>query len=78
MSAGLHANVQDTTKPVIVSWQNRQVIRRQGQSFVAGIFKAYDIRGIYGDTLTDDTAHAIGRAFVDFLGCRRVVVGRDM
>ncbi|MEQ8235051.1 MAG: phosphomannomutase/phosphoglucomutase [Gammaproteobacteria bacterium] len=45
---------------------------------MAGIFKAYDIRGIYGDTLTDDISRAIGRAFVDFLGCRTVVVGRDM
>ncbi len=45
---------------------------------MAGIFKAYDIRGIYGETLTDDVASAIGRAFVDFLGCRTVVVGRDM
>ncbi|MBN1268192.1 MAG: phosphomannomutase/phosphoglucomutase [Kiritimatiellae bacterium] len=45
---------------------------------MAGIFKAYDIRGIYGDTLTDDTAYRIGRAFVTFLKCRKVVVGRDM
>ena len=45
---------------------------------MAGIFKAYDIRGIYGDTLTDEIAYQIGRAFVSFLKCRRVVVGRDM
>ena len=45
---------------------------------MAGIFKAYDIRGIYGDTLTADVATRIGRAFVDFLGCRKVVIGRDM
>ena len=45
---------------------------------MAGIFKAYDIRGIYGDTLTDDIAYHIGRAFVTFLQCRKVVVGRDM
>lgn len=45
---------------------------------MAGIFKAYDIRGIYGDTLTDDIAYKIGRAFVTFLKCQRVVVGRDM
>ena len=30
---------------------------------MAGIFKAYDIRGIYGDTLTEDLACRIGRAF---------------
>lgn len=45
---------------------------------MGGIFKAYDIRGIYGDTLTDEIATHIGRAFVDFLGCKRVVIGRDM
>jgi phosphomannomutase len=45
---------------------------------MAGIFKAYDIRGIYGDTLTDELATRIGRAFVDYLGCRKVVIGRDM
>ena len=45
---------------------------------MAGIFKAYDIRGIYGDTLTDDIAFKIGRAIFSFLGCRKVVVGRDM
>lgn len=45
---------------------------------MAGIFKAYDIRGIYGETLSDELATRIGRAFVDYLGCRKVVVGRDM
>lgn len=45
---------------------------------MAGIFKAYDIRGIYGDTLTEDTAFRIGRAFCTFLKCRSVVVGQDM
>ena len=46
---------------------------------MAGIFKAYDIRGIYGKDLTEDTAYRIGRAFVTFLGgCKKVVVGRDM
>jgi phosphomannomutase len=45
---------------------------------MAGIFKAYDIRGIYGDTLTDDIVFKIARAFATFLKCRKVVVGRDM
>jgi len=45
---------------------------------MAGIFKAYDIRGIYGKTLTDDLAVQIGRAFATFLKCRKVVVGQDM
>jgi phosphomannomutase len=46
---------------------------------MAGIYKAYDIRGIYPEQLDEATTEAIGRAFVAFLGgARRVVVGRDM
>ena len=45
---------------------------------MAGIFKAYDIRGIYGDTLTTDIAFKIGRAFATFVKCKKVVVGRDI
>jgi phosphomannomutase len=45
---------------------------------MASIFKAYDIRGIYGDTLTEELATKIGRAFATFLGCKKVAVGRDM
>jgi phosphomannomutase len=45
---------------------------------MAGIFKAYDIRGVYGETLTEPLATDIGRAFVTFLRCRKVVVGFDM
>jgi phosphomannomutase len=45
---------------------------------MGGIFKAYDIRGIYGTTLTPELAHKIGRAFVTFLKCKKVVIGRDM
>lgn len=42
------------------------------------IFKAYDIRGIYPTDLNEETARAIGRAFVTFLQAETVVVGRDM
>ncbi|PIN74908.1 phosphomannomutase/phosphoglucomutase, partial [Candidatus Woesearchaeota archaeon CG10_big_fil_rev_8_21_14_0_10_47_5] len=42
------------------------------------IFKAYDIRGIYPSDLNEETAYRIGRAFVSFLNCKNVVVGRDM
>ena len=45
---------------------------------MGGIFKAYDIRGIYGDTLTEDIAFRIGRAYATFLKPRTVAVGRDM
>jgi phosphomannomutase len=43
-----------------------------------GIFKAYDIRGIYPTELNEEGAYAIGRAFVTFLGAREVIVGHDM
>jgi phosphomannomutase len=44
------------------------------------IFKAYDIRGVYPDSLSEDVARDIGRAFVAYLGLSgsRVVVARDM
>lgn len=45
---------------------------------MAGIFKAYDIRGIYGKDLTEESAYRIGRAYVTFLKPRTVVVGHDM
>ena len=42
-----------------------------------GIFKAYDIRGIYGQDLTEDIFYRIARAYAKFLGGRKVVVARD-
>ncbi len=44
------------------------------------IFKAYDIRGRYPDSLNEDVARQVGRAYVHHLGLSgsRVVVGRDM
>jgi len=44
------------------------------------IFKAYDIRGIYPDTLDEDVVQKIGGAYVNYLNLSgsRVVVGRDM
>jgi phosphomannomutase len=51
-----------------------------------GIFKAYDIRGIYGEEVDEGIAHDIGRAFVRVLaglrekpaGELRIGLGRDM
>jgi phosphomannomutase len=51
-----------------------------------GIFKAYDIRGLYGEQLDGDIAEQIGRAFARVLGALegkpveelRVGLGRDM
>jgi phosphomannomutase len=42
------------------------------------VFKAYDVRGIYGEELDEDGAYAIGRAYVDEFEPRRIAVGRDM
>lgn len=42
------------------------------------IFKAYDIRGLVPSELDAPRARRIGRAFADFLGARRLLVGRDM
>tara|TARA_X000000368_G_scaffold35036_1_gene25647 strand:+ start:3394 stop:4734 length:1341 start_codon:yes stop_codon:yes gene_type:complete len=41
------------------------------------IFKAYDIRGIYGDTLTPEIAYKIGYAFADFVKSDEIIVGHD-
>lgn len=41
------------------------------------IFKAYDIRGIYGKNLNEDIAIDIGKAFVVILKPHSVIVGRD-
>jgi phosphomannomutase len=43
-----------------------------------GIFKSYDVRGIYPAELDDDVAYGIGRCFVPMLGAHRIVIGRDM
>ncbi len=45
---------------------------------MAGIFKAYDIRGIYGEELTDEIAYRIGRAYITLTGAKKVVVARDI
>ncbi|MBI2664316.1 phosphomannomutase/phosphoglucomutase [Candidatus Woesearchaeota archaeon] len=43
-----------------------------------GLFKAYDMRGVYGEELTDEIAYKFGRAFVTFLKCKNISVGYDM
>ena len=45
---------------------------------MSGIFKAYDIRGVYPVDLDAAMAEAIGRAYIEFTGAKKVVVGRDM
>lgn len=43
-----------------------------------GIFKAYDIRGIYPTELDEDTAYRIARAATEFFSLHTVAVGRDV
>ncbi len=43
-----------------------------------GIFKAYDIRGIYPTELDEAGAYAIGRAFATYVKATDVIVGHDM
>jgi phosphomannomutase len=58
----------------------------QGKAIPAGIFKAYDIRGLYGEEMDADTGYLVGRSFARVLaglrgkptGDLRVGLGRDM
>jgi phosphomannomutase len=42
------------------------------------VFKAYDVRGIYGSEIDEEGAYAIGHAFVQQFGASRIAVGHDM
>jgi phosphomannomutase len=43
-----------------------------------GIFKAYDIRGLYPAEINEEVARQIGRGFVTYLGAKQIGVSRDM
>jgi phosphomannomutase len=45
---------------------------------MTGIFKAYDIRGLYPQEIDETTARKIGFAFAEYLNKKIVVVGYDM
>ena len=45
---------------------------------MAGVFKAYDIRGTYPDQIDETLARKIGHAIAKFLKAKTLVVGRDM
>lgn len=49
-----------------------------GTNVDPALFKAYDIRGVYGENLTDDVAYKIGRAAAQYLSVPEIAVGRDM
>ena len=41
------------------------------------IFKSYDIRGVYGDTIDQDISYKIGKAFAEFVTDDTIIVGHD-
>ncbi len=41
------------------------------------IFKSYDVRGIYPETINEEIAEKIGMAFVNHFNLKKVAVGRD-
>jgi len=41
------------------------------------IFKSYDIRGVYGDSIDQDIAYKIGKAFAEFVSDETIIVGHD-
>ncbi|MBM41875.1 MAG: phosphomannomutase/phosphoglucomutase [Acidobacteria bacterium] len=47
-------------------------------TFDPGVFKAYDVRGLYPDQIDETLAREIGRGFVAHLSARRIAVSRDM
>ncbi len=47
-------------------------------TLVPGVFKAYDIRGLYGEEIDEEGAERVGRAFIAVTGAARVAVGHDV
>jgi phosphomannomutase len=47
-------------------------------TFNADVFKAYDVRGLYPQEISEELFRQLGRAFVAFLGPGRYAVTRDM
>jgi phosphomannomutase len=43
-----------------------------------GVFKSYDVRGRYGTEITESLANLIGRAYVEVIQAKKIVVGHDM
>ena len=41
------------------------------------IFKSYDIRGVFGDSLTSDDAYKIGYSFSQFVESDSILIGHD-
>ncbi|MEM0475814.1 MAG: phosphomannomutase/phosphoglucomutase, partial [Candidatus Norongarragalinales archaeon] len=44
---------------------------------MAGVFKAYDVRGVFPSEVNEALFEKIGRAFVEFTRARNLALGRD-
>ena len=58
-----------------------RVTSEQNKTFdLSASFKAYDVRGIVGESITAEIVEAVGAAFIDVLGLEgeTVLVGGDM
>jgi phosphoglucosamine mutase len=66
-------------KPDLENLGGGALLSTHGRFNFDSIFRAYDIRGVFGETLTEDVATIIGVAFGAFIGKgKEVVVGRDV
>src|SRR5947209_15353770 len=54
------------------------VMSTSGVTVDPSIFKAYDVRGVYGENLNEEVAYRIGRAVAQYLSVSEIAVGRDM
>mgnify|MGYP000453247877 CR=1 FL=1 len=41
------------------------------------IFKSYDIRGVFGETLSLQDAYKIGNSFAEFVDSETILIGHD-
>ena len=41
------------------------------------IFKSYDIRGVFGETLTLQDAYKIGYSYAEFVDSKSILIGHD-
>ena len=73
-------NIEEVESDLLFDKSALQISKANSGSISASIFKAYDIRGIVGETLTADVVYQLGRALGSeayFRGEQIVVVGRD-
>lgn len=47
-------------------------------TLIPEVFKAYDVRGLYGDEIDEEGMERVGAAYVQLTGARTVVVGHDV